>query len=146
MNKICLALGLLVSALSVCAASVTLTPSSASRVLESRADGSKLVEQKAVGGMFFLTRTVTILLEVRRGEAGLRLEDVGREDFWRYEGSWTTEETAGGTRVSYHLVAQPDFPAPSLIMSRVMKRGAGKLLDEIRVEILKRSGLEGIKP
>ncbi len=117
-----------------------------SRVRERRDDGTLLVEQKAVGGMFFVKRTVTILLEVRRTDAGLRFEDVGRESFWRYEGGWATEPAAGGVRVSYHLIAQPDFTAPSMIMSRVMKRGARELLDEVRAEIVRRSALEGKIP
>jgi hypothetical protein len=114
-----------------------------SRVLETRADGSLLVEQKAVGGMFFLKRTVTILLEVRRGEGSLEFEDVGREDFWRYEGGWTTKPAATGVLVSYSLIAQPDFAAPTMIMSRVMKRGARDLLDEVRAEILRREAVHG---
>jgi uncharacterized protein YndB with AHSA1/START domain len=113
-----------------------------SRVLETRADGSLLIEQKAVGGMFFLTRTVTILLEVRRGEARLQFEDVGRESFWRYEGGWNTEAAPDGVKVAYHLIAQPDFPAPSMVMSRVMKKGAQRLLSEVRTEIVRRSNLE----
>jgi hypothetical protein len=113
-----------------------------SRVRESRDDGSVLVEQKAVGGMFFVKRTVTILLEVKRGPQTLEFEDVGRESFWRYEGGWTTEATETGMKVSYHLIAQPDFLAPSMVMSRVMKRGARDLLDQVRAEIVRRSGAE----
>ena len=113
-----------------------------SRVLETRADGSLLVEQKAVGGMFFLTRTVTIVLEVRREEGALTFEDIGRESFWRYEGGWKTEAAPDGVKVTYHLIAQPDFPAPSMVMSRVMKKGVQQLLSEVRTEILRRCKLE----
>lgn len=109
-----------------------------SRVLETRPDGSMLVEQKAAGGMFFLTRTVTILLVVRREDAALAFEDVGRESFWRYEGEWRAASAPEGMRVTYHLVAQPDFIAPSMIMGRVMKRGARDLLDQVRAEIERR--------
>ena len=117
-----------------------------SRVRETRADGTLLVEQKAVGGMFFLRRTVTILLEVRREPASLSFEDIGRESFWRYEGNWDTQETPEGVRVSYHLIAQPDFIAPSMVMSRVMKRGARDLLDQVRVEIVRRSNADRRRP
>ena len=113
-----------------------------SRVRETRADGSMLIEQKAVGGMFFLSRTVTILLEVRKMEGGLTFEDVGRESFWRYEGGWRTESVPGGVKVAYHLIAEPDFPAPAMVMSRVMKKGARRLLEEVRAEILRRQAGE----
>ncbi|MBI3289346.1 MAG: SRPBCC family protein [Elusimicrobia bacterium] len=116
-----------------------------SRVRETREDGSLLVEQKAVGGMFFLTRTVTILLEVRQEPELLRFEDIGRESFWRYEGSWSTERAPEGVRVSYHLIAQPDFVAPAVLMSRAMRRGARDLLEQVRVEIVRRSNAGGRK-
>jgi len=109
-----------------------------SRVRETLPDGALLVEQKAVGGMFFLTRTVTILLEVRREDSSLSFEDVGRESFWRYEGEWRTEPTQEGAHVTYRLIAQPDFIAPSMLMSRALKRGASELLAQVRAEILRR--------
>jgi hypothetical protein len=111
-----------------------------SRVRETRADGSILVEQKASGGLFFLKRTVTILLEVRRGGETLEFEDVGRESFWRYEGAWSARPGTEGTKVSYRLLAQPDFVAPPLLMDRAMRRGARDLLDAVRAEILRREG------
>lgn len=113
-----------------------------SRVRESRPDGSVLVEQKASGGMFFITRTVSILLEVRREDESLKFEDVGRESFWRYEGAWSARPCPGGTMVSYRLLAQPDFMAPSLVMSRAMRHGARELLGEVRTEIVRRSNDE----
>lgn len=113
-----------------------------SRILETRADGSMLVEQKASGGMLFLSRTVTILLEVRREAQSLSFEDVGRESFWRFEGGWSVEETAHGVSVTYRLIAQPDFIAPSMAMSRAMKRGARELLKQVRDEIVRRSKAE----
>ncbi len=115
-----------------------------SRVRETSEDGSMLVEQKAIGGMFILRRTVKILLEVRREPQSLRFEDVGRESFWRYEGEWRTEATPDGVRVTYRLIAQPDFVAPSMVMTRAMKRGARELLDQVRAEIVRRSNLERV--
>jgi|CXWL01.1.fsa_nt_gi carbon monoxide dehydrogenase subunit G len=111
-----------------------------SRVRARLSDGSVLLEQQATGGMFVLTRTVTVLLDVRPEPQRLVFEDVGRESFWRYEGDWSTEASTAGTRVSYHLVAQPDFVAPSMIISRAMKNGAHDLLEQVRVEIMRRAG------
>jgi hypothetical protein len=37
------------------------------------------------------------------------------------------------------LIAQPDFPAPSMLMKTVMKRGARQLLEQVRGEIKRRA-------
>ena len=109
-----------------------------SRVRETRDDGSLLVEQKAVGGIFFLSKTMRILLEVRRTPDKLQFTDIGREDFWIYDGDWEVRQAREGAVVGYHLLAQPDFIAPPFLLSRAMKRGAGDLLDQVRTEIVRR--------
>lgn len=114
----------------------------ASRVREARLDGVLVVEQQASGGMFLLTREVTLLLEVRREAQSLAFEDVGRESFGRYEGTWRTEKALDRVTVTYHLIAQPDFVAPSFIMSRAMRRGTSKMMNQVRDEIVRRSRKE----
>jgi hypothetical protein len=109
-----------------------------SRVSETRPDGSLLVDQKAVGDMFFLSRTMHILLEVRRSSDSLHFTDIGREDFRAYDGDWEARRTAEGVSVSYDLRARPKFFAPSFLMGRAMKRGARNLLDQVRAEIVRR--------
>ena len=109
-----------------------------SRVREARGDGSVLVEQKAVGSMFFLSKSMRITLEVRRTPERLRFSDVGREDFLSYDGDWEVRPITVGAGVSYHLLVEPRFLAPSFIMSRAMKRGARDLLDQVRAEIVRR--------
>lgn len=109
-----------------------------SRVRERRADGSLLLEQDATGGMFFVSKTVHVVLEVRRQAGRLDFNDVDHRDFWIYSGGWSTNEGPDGTRVNYSLLAQPDFPAPSFMMRGVMRRGARELLEQIRAEILRR--------
>lgn len=109
-----------------------------SRVREARADGTVLVAQEAVGGMFFVSKTVHVLLEVRRGPDRMDFVDVGREDFRSYSGSWEAQSTPDGTLVTYHLLADPRFPAPGFVMKGVMRRGALNLLEQVRDEILRR--------
>jgi uncharacterized protein YndB with AHSA1/START domain len=109
-----------------------------SRVRETRGDGSLLVEQKAVGDMFFVSRTMHLLLEVHRSPERLQFTDIGREDFWIYDGDWEVRQTTEGAGVAYHLLAQPDFIAPSFLMGHAMKRGVRGLLDQVRAEIARR--------
>ena len=50
-----------------------------------------------------------------------------------------------GKDIVSFCIGQPDFPAPSMVMSRVMKKGALRLLEDVRDEILRRSELETSK-
>ena len=109
-----------------------------SRVREDRGGGSLLVEQKAVGDMFFLSRTMRTLLEIRRKPESLQFTDVGGQDFKIYDGDWETRKTAGGVGVTYHLLVQPHFFAPAFIVRGAMKRAARGLLDQVRDEIIRR--------
>lgn len=117
-----------------------------SRVKEVRADGTVLLDQEAVGGLFFISRKVRVLLEVRRAPGRLDFMDVGGEDFFSYSGHWETQATPGGTLVTYHLLAEPRFPAPSFVMKGVMRRGARNLLEQVRDEILRRRDKERPAP
>ena len=109
-----------------------------SRVQETRPDGTSLVAQKAVGDMFFLSKTMRILLEVRRTPEVLRFVDVGHEDFRSYEGNWEARPTAEGSGVAYHLRAQPGFAAPSFFLVCVLCFGVCLLIDQVRAEIVRR--------
>lgn len=114
-----------------------------SRVLEARADGKVLVAQEAVGGFIFVSKTLRVLLEVRRGPDTMDFVDVGREDFRSYSGNWETQATPDGTLVSYRLLADPRFPAPGFVMKGVMRRGALNLLEQVRGEIIRRESKAG---
>jgi len=110
-----------------------------SRVTGSRNDGVTLVEQVAVGGVFFVSKSARVTLEVRRKPERMDFSDVALADFRAYDGSWETQEAAGGSLVSYHLRAAPRFPAPGFLMRGIMRRGARDLLEQVRAEILRRA-------
>lgn len=110
-----------------------------SRVVETRADGTLLVAQQAVGGTFLLTKKVHVLLEVSRASDRIVFVDRARKDFDEYDGRWQTQESPGGTLVLYNLRARPSFPAPAFLMRGAMRRGARELLDQVRGEILRRA-------
>jgi hypothetical protein len=111
----------------------------ASRVRGRRGDGTILVEQEAVGRMFFVSRGVRTLLEVRRDDDRLRFTDVSRRDFSVYDGEWAARTAADGVHVSYHLILRPRATAPAFLLGRAVKRGARELLDQVRVEIARRA-------
>lgn len=110
-----------------------------SAVRERRPDGTVVLDQEAVGGLFLLSRKVRIVLEVRRAPERMDFLDVGGEDFLSYAGSWQTQASGTGTLVSYDLRADPRFPAPGFVMKGVMRRGALNLLEQVRDEIVRRA-------
>ncbi|MFI5349138.1 MAG: SRPBCC family protein [Elusimicrobiota bacterium] len=112
----------------------------ASRVREILADGSLIVEQKAVGRMFFLSKTMRLVLDVRRTPGSLRFTDTGHQDFQVYDGDWEVRPITAGTSVTYHLLVEPRFSMPSFFAGRAMKRGAQRLLEQVRAEIVRREG------
>jgi uncharacterized protein YndB with AHSA1/START domain len=112
-----------------------------SRAVEARPDGSRIVAQRAVGSVLFFSKSLRVRLEVRReGEERLRFIDLDHKDFRVYAGSWRVRAVPGCSLVDYRLEAEPDFLTPALLMRRGLKRGASDLLDEVRAEILRRSG------
>ena len=109
-----------------------------SRVVETRPDGSSLVNQEAVGSVLFFSKAVHVRLDVRRDDEALRFEDLLHKDFRRYAGSWTARTVGEQVEVTYRLEAEPDFMAPSTLMRRGLKRGAKDLLNQVRAEIVRR--------
>ncbi len=111
---------------------------SRSKVVASRVDGVTVVEQEAAGGALIFTRSVRVLLEIRREPGRLLFKDVGREHFWDYSGSWSVTATPRGAEVIYRLNAMPDFMVPPFLMRSGMKKGARDLLEQVRAEIVRR--------
>lgn len=109
-----------------------------SKVVESRVDGVVVVEQEATGGAFVFTRSVRVTLEIRREPGRLVFNDVARDDFWGYAGSWSVAPSGGGSEVVYKLNAMPDFFVPAFMMRSGMKKGARELLEQVRAEIVRR--------
>lgn len=109
-----------------------------SHIRDAQTNGAVIVEQKAIGDMFFLTRTVRVVLEIHRNSERLLFKDIGQKDFLIYDGEWEVRTSQEGMRVSYRLRAQPRFLAPSFLLSGAMKRGARNLLNQVRAEIIRR--------
>ncbi|MBI4348628.1 MAG: SRPBCC family protein [Elusimicrobia bacterium] len=113
-----------------------------SRVRE-RGPQGLLLEQEAVGRFFFLRRKARVVLRVREtAESRIEFEDVLGEDFVRYRGAWTIEAGPEGARVRYELEARPSGPALGAFARKALLDGARDLLDQVRLEILRRSPIK----
>jgi hypothetical protein len=105
--------------------------------------GLTLVVQEAVGKAGPFSRTLHVALEVRE-QAPHRIDfrDTSGRSFSSYAGSWTVEPAGDGVRVGYTLVAQP-HSAPPFFARPILSSNARALLDEVRIEILRRESVRG---
>jgi hypothetical protein len=109
-----------------------------SRVVE-RGTGRAVVEQEAVARVLFFSKQVRLVLEVQEAPASIRFRDRCGQSFVRYEGQWTLGEQDGHAVIGYELLAEPGFDVPEFILSRLLKRDAGRMIEALRAEIAARS-------
>jgi hypothetical protein len=109
-----------------------------SRVVE-RGTGSAVVEQEAVARVLFFSKQVRLVLEVQEAPASIRFRDRSGQSFIRYEGQWTLGEKDGHALIGYELLAEPGFDVPEFILTRLLKRDAGRMIEALRTEIAARS-------
>jgi Polyketide cyclase / dehydrase and lipid transport len=109
-----------------------------SRVLERDAD-RVIVEQEAVARVLFFSKQVRLLLEVQEGPATIRFRDRCGHSFIRYEGQWTLREQDGHALIGYELLAEPDFDVPEFILTRLLRRDAGRMIERLQAEIADRA-------
>ena len=55
-----------------------------------------------------------------------------------YEGTWRLVPADGGTVIHYTLTAQPSFEVPGFILKRLLKRDAGRMIENLAREMASR--------
>ena len=108
-----------------------------SRILERR-DNRVVVEQEAVAKFLLFSKQVHLVLDIAEKPASLQFQDRCKQAFSSYSGSWTLEERANGTDVTYKLTAKPTFDVPGFLLKRLMKRDAAEMIDRLQAEIARR--------
>ena len=109
-----------------------------SRVLE-RGTGRAVVEQEAVARVLFFSKQVRLVLDVQETPATIHFRDRSGASFVRYEGLWTLREQDGHAVVGYELLAEPGFDVPEFILTRLLKRDAGRMIERLQAEITARA-------
>jgi hypothetical protein len=109
-----------------------------SRVLE-RGTGRAVVEQEAVARVLFFSKQVRLVLDVQEAPAAIHFRDRSGASFVRYEGAWMLREEDGRAIVDYQLLAQPGFDVPEFILTRLLKRDAGRMIERLQAEIAARA-------
>ena len=109
-----------------------------SRVLE-RDDDRAVVEQEAVARFMVFSKSVHLVLEVEQGPAAVRFKDLSGQSFSTYEGAWVFTEREGCTTIKYQLSARPSFDVPEVILKRLLKRDAARMIERLQREITARA-------
>jgi len=108
-----------------------------SQILERGADRT-VVAQEAVARILFFSKQVRLVLEVQETPAIISFRDRSRQSFVRYEGTWTLRELDGHSVIGYQLLAEPAFDVPEFILTRLLKRDAGRMIEGLQAEITAR--------
>jgi ribosome-associated toxin RatA of RatAB toxin-antitoxin module len=97
-----------------------------------------LLEQEAVAKLMFFSKKVQLLLEVQESAGNITFKDTSGKSFTRYEGTWTLRTRDDMTLIGYTLAAKPTFSIPKLILTKLLKRDAGRMIEGLRAEMAKR--------
>jgi ribosome-associated toxin RatA of RatAB toxin-antitoxin module len=103
--------------------------------VEEKHDDYLLLTQEAESGFLFITKRIHMLLRVQ--EVPIRniyFNDVGKKDFYFYEGSWDIQPCPqGGVSVVYELEAKKNFDEP--FAGDYLHGGEKDLLKAVQKEI-----------
>jgi ribosome-associated toxin RatA of RatAB toxin-antitoxin module len=97
-----------------------------------------LLEQEAVAKLMFFSKKVQLLLEVQETPDTITFKDTAGKSFAKYEGTWTLTARDDRTDIRYALTAKPTFSVPKFILTKLLKRDAGRMIDGLRAEMAKR--------
>lgn len=114
-------------------------PGVTTSVVLERATGRAVVEQEAIWRVMMFSKRVDLVLEITEGTDTLRFRDRCGRSFARYEGMWQTSAQDGGTDIIYELTAQPSFAMPEFLLTRLLRRDSGEMIEGLRREIAARS-------
>jgi carbon monoxide dehydrogenase subunit G len=114
-----------------------------SKVLE-REGVSLTVQQKLEGRFLFFRRVLDLVLHVEQ-EAPWRIafQEAGAKPFRHYEGAWSLEPSAWGTRVDYTLSVSRRDLAPAPLERKLLRENAQSLLSELQGEVSRRAAASG---
>jgi len=112
-------------------------------IVRERTPERVLVEQEAVARLMLFAKTVHLLLEVHETPGAIRFRDTSGKSFSHYEGGWTVSALAHPTPsrhtlIAYTLTAKPAFSVPEFMLTRLLKRDAGRMIDGLRAEMATR--------
>lgn len=107
-------------------------------LVRERTGARLIVEQEAVAKMMLFSKRLRLVLEITQEDGLIRFRDRCGDSFVTYEGTWRLVPDNGGTVIHYTLTAQPAFEVPEFILKRLLKRDAGRMIENLVREMASR--------
>ncbi len=111
-------------------------------IVRERTPGHVLLEQEAEARFMLFSKRVHLLLEVHETSDSLRFRDTLNKSFTSYQGGWTVTAHEKRTIIGYTLTAKPSFSVPEFVLTRLLKRDAGRMIEGLRTELARRAPVE----
>ena len=108
-------------------------------IVRERTASHIVVEQEAVARMLMFSKRLHLVLDITQDADTIRFRDRCGASFVQYEGSWQLVPGKVGTEIVYALTAQPSFDVPEFILKRLLKRDAGRMIENLAREMAVRS-------
>lgn len=96
------------------------------------------VAQEAVASFFPFSKHIYLTLEIDEMPHALAFKDRSGKSFSQYNGTWQVSKVEGRTVVVYTLVAKPSFSVPEFLLTKLLKRDAGRMITALQAEIAAR--------
>jgi carbon monoxide dehydrogenase subunit G len=108
-------------------------------VVQERQDAHAVVEQEGESHLLMFTRRVHLVLDIQEMPDRLIFHDLCGRSFDSYAGMWRVVPTGAGSAVRYELAAIPAFDVPAFVLTRLLKRDSGTMIESLKKEVASRN-------
>jgi ribosome-associated toxin RatA of RatAB toxin-antitoxin module len=115
-------------------------------IVRERGTGWAVVEQEAVSAFMMFSKRVHLVLDIEEQPDALIFRDRCARSFVRYEGSWRLSRQDAQTAITYELTAEPSFEIPGWMLTRLLRRDSGQMIERLQREIAARAANTSLVP
>ena len=116
-------------------------PDVRSSKVRERGTGWAVVEQEAESHLLMFSKRIHLVLLIEEQPDALIFRDRCGQTFARYEGAWRLSSEGRHTVIIYELTAEPSFDVPGVILKRLLRRDAGRMIVSLQREITARAAV-----
>lgn len=111
-----------------------------SSLVVSRSGTDAVIEQVGSGGFLLVQQQIHLRLRVREKPHSAIAIHLISGNMDSYEADWHLAEEAGGTRVRYRALLQPDFFVPPVVGPALIQKNIDLMMQAVLEEIERRAG------